>query len=417
MDPLLHSFILDHQNDDTDRLLLARRDRWPGVDVPLAVSCIQSRRKLKDKLPSWYGHTDLILPLALSAEQCSSERTAAYKASYAAEIYASTGGATPPRIADLTGGLGVDSAAFSAVASAVLYNEMNPALVAAARHNFPILGAGGIIVSDCCISPSDGSLKRALGSFGPDIVFLDPARRSAGGRKVFRLSDCTPDVLTLKEELLDVCGNILLKISPMADISQVCRELGGTVREIRIVESCGECKELLVWLCRGWEGNCSITVVTDAVIEGKTLPFRFTVEEESGAVPVFVREPLSGYLFEPGKAFLKSGAFNLISTRFNIRKFAPSTHLYLSDDTSGLAQWGRVYAIEEWLPMSKAAVKDVGSRFAGADVTARNAHMTSDELSARLGKKRAGNPSTVIDRHIFAAGTSERVLLMVCRRV
>jgi len=418
VDPLLHKFIIDHQDDDLDKLLLARRDRWPGIDVPLAVNCIKSRRKLKDKLPSWYAHTDLLLPLPLSAEQCSSGRTAAYKAAFAAELYAASGGRERPRIADLTGGLGVDSAAFSVAADAVLYNEMQPALAEAAQHNFPLLGFPDITVTNCCLSPGDGSLASILGSFGPDLLFLDPARRSAGGQKVFRLADCSPDVILLKDELLEACPNVLLKISPMADITQICRELGSCVREVRIVESAGECKELLVWLSRGWKGELSLAVVTDAVIDGTAQPLRFTAAEESAASAVFAEAGsfAEGFLFEPGKALLKSGAFNLLCSRFHLRKLAPSTHLYLCCDPSGLECWGKVFVIEECLPLSKAAIKEVGARYPGAAVTARNAHMTSDELAARLASKRITGASKADDRHIFAAGTSSGVFLYVCKR-
>lgn len=419
MDPLLHNFIIDHQDDDTDRLLLARRDRWTGIDVPLAVNCIISRRKLKDKLPSWYAHTDLMLPLPLSAEQCSSVRTAAYKTAFAAEIYASTGAPGRPRIADLTGGLGVDSAAFSEVAESVLYNEMQPVLSDAARHNFPILGLTGITVRNNCLTPSDGSLNTILDGFAPDIIFLDPARRSAGGQKVFRLADCSPDILQIKDELLAACPDVLLKLSPMADISQICRELGGCVREVRVVETGGECKELLVWLERNWSGPYSVAVVTDPVIDGTVQPFRFLPMDESLASARFVSDGHDAdFLFEPGKALLKSGSFNLISSRFNLLKLAPSTHLYLCSDPSIVSAWGKVFRIVECLPMSKTSIKNLGSRFHGASVTARNAHMTSEELAARLVSKHDADVVPAEVYHIFAAGIAKSaVVLYVCKRL
>ena len=42
----LAEFISVHLNDDTSRLLLAK-DKWPEIDMNLAVNCIESRRKLK----------------------------------------------------------------------------------------------------------------------------------------------------------------------------------------------------------------------------------------------------------------------------------------------------------------------------------------------------------------------------------
>ena len=49
----LAEFISVHLNDDTSRLLLAK-DKWPEIDMNLAVNCIESRRKLKGKVQDWY---------------------------------------------------------------------------------------------------------------------------------------------------------------------------------------------------------------------------------------------------------------------------------------------------------------------------------------------------------------------------
>ena len=57
-----------------------------------------------------------------------------------------------------------------------------------------------------------------LGDFRPDIIFMDPARRSADGSKVFLLEHCSPDVLSLRDELFSLSRYIMLKVSPMADI-------------------------------------------------------------------------------------------------------------------------------------------------------------------------------------------------------
>ena len=161
-------FVLEHENDDTARLLLSK-GRWKDVDIDLAVNTILSRRKLRDKVPAWYSHAGLVYPAKLSAEQCSSQDTAGYKAGLALRLHRGQAEncshlhrssravsildapedwnnplpAPDLHIADLTGGLGVDSWAFSKVAGSVFYNEMDPALAHAARHNFLTLGASG----------------------------------------------------------------------------------------------------------------------------------------------------------------------------------------------------------------------------------------------------------------------------------
>ncbi len=182
-------FILAHEGDDLGKLALARERYVTEVeDFDLALTTLEVRRKLREKVPQWYAIPALRYPLRVSGEQCSSTETARYKATVAAA-------AAKGCLADLTGGLGVDSWAFAQVFDRVLYNEMRPELADAARHNFAALGLSDVTLS--CAELVAGKLPLILGSFHPDILFLDPARRASDGRKVFRLEDCQPDVLQL----------------------------------------------------------------------------------------------------------------------------------------------------------------------------------------------------------------------------
>ena len=118
----LERFVSEHIGDDVTRLVLDR-DKWPDIDMDLAVNCIESRRKLKGKVQEWYDEPRLVFPRRLSAEQCSSSATGTYKAGLAKMItdLSSHNRASEIRIADLTGGLGVDSWFFSKKFSTVLY--------------------------------------------------------------------------------------------------------------------------------------------------------------------------------------------------------------------------------------------------------------------------------------------------------
>jgi len=247
----LRQFVADHFEDDTMRLVLDK-DKWQGIDVDVAVNSIEVRRKVRSKLPSWYLHAGIIYPTRLCAEQCSSEETAGYKASVLSRVVGEGF-----KVADLTGGLGVDSVAFAGVASEVLYNEMNPSLAAVAPGNFAELGVNNIVVHSQELSA--GSLGEILGDFRPDVIFLDPARRASDGRKVFLLEDCSPDVLKLKDDLLAAAPFLFLKLSPMADISMAVGRLGN-VKEVHVVAYGGECKELLLLLERGFDGAYSMFV-------------------------------------------------------------------------------------------------------------------------------------------------------------
>ena len=461
-------FIVENGNADTVRLVMACKE-WPVPEdaelaeldaKSLAVNTIEGRRRLRKKLPEWVACTGLVYPSSLCAEQCSSSDTAWYKASIVQRIFneyvgtvasmvgdpcRTTGSATKGtesvpdknspttrnqsvtepaevtigtrktgRIADLTGGLGVDSWAFSEVAEEVLYNEMNPALAAAARHNFKALGITNIFIRNS--EATSDSLKDIFGDFRPDVIFLDPARRDSAGKKVFLLEDCSPDVLKILPELFGISRFVLLKLSPMADITMAVERLDRTyeeylekasgkgwngqwVREVHVVASGGECKELLILLDGEWNEGYSLTCRED----GKTLTFK--PEEITKAKAGYPDSTFARIIFEPGKSLTKAGVSNAICERFGLVKLARFTHLYtisepLSDSeseqrTAPLKDFGKVFYVKEILPLNKSSMKDVGKRYPHSEVSAKNIPMSSDELRTRL-KVKSGD-----DAHIF----------------
>ena len=410
-------FIVAHEADDLARLALSR-DRYAAEveDFDMALTTLEVRRKLRLKVPEWYAVPSLRYPFRLSGEQCSSAETASYKAAVASVA----GG----RIADLTGGLGVDSWAFSKVAAAVLYNEMKPELAAAAEHNFRELRVENVTVRNCRLEP--GNVDEVLDGFEPDIIFLDPARRSEDGRKVFRLEDCQPDVLKLLPELFSAAPLVLLKLSPMADITLVCKQLQG-VKEVHVVAADGECKELLLLLERGYEGNFTTVIyengsIIQAAAEGGVLKPMATLGLVRGRGPQ--AEPVGGVakrrfenttlcdgvsLFEPGKALLKAGAFDL-PCQFGLEKIGRHTHLYTGLVPEELKPFGKCFEILEVLPLNNKTIKELGKRYPQASVTARNIPLTSDQLRKKLGVKDGGSV------HIFGLHSDEENsnLLLVC---
>ena len=415
------SFILEHAGDDPARLLLSR-DRWDGINIYLAVNTIQARSRLARKLPSWHAVPSLTYPLPLAAEQCSSEDTALHKASVAISLFEEQDVTVPAedclrrtlsthgqngrvrgdnpcgkslRIADLTGGMGVDSWAFAKAGAEVLYNEADGKLAEAARHNFKELGINNISVSNRKVE--QGNVADILDGFSPDMIYLDPARRGDGGKRVFALEDCSPDLVAMKEELLGNARFVMAKISPMADISRTVSLLGPHVREVHAVSSGGECKEILVILDIEYSGEPEII----AWQNGNEL--RFTMEEEHRSRAVFpeadrLTADTYPFLFRPGASLTKAGAFNLICSRFGLVKLAPSTHLYFCGSTvrdlEGLGRFHRISGIKE---MTGKAVRETGKAYPQAEVTAKNIGMDGDALRKKLGCAGGG------DTHIFGA--------------
>ena len=405
----LTAFVQEHIGDDLTRLVLDRK-KWPDIDMDLAVSCIQSRRKLKGKVQEWYMNPDLIFPAGLSAEQCSSTATGIYKSGLALRI----ADGRPFRLADLTGGLGVDSWYFSKKASQVWYHEMQEKLCIAAEHNFQSLNAENIIVRNVISTPEtiDGILSEAR----PDIVYMDPARRGEGGKKVFLIEECTPDVLTLKEQIFRHCRHILLKLSPMADITMACSRLGGTCREVHIVAAGGECKELLIWMDREWSGEYAITAVELPSSYPDMAPASFSFlpsEEKASTSPTRSCNDVSGFLFEPGKSLMKAGCFNLIANRFGLMKLGASTHYYVTESAAKadeLKPYGKVYMILSVQPLDKRSIKAAGASYPHAEVTARNIPMDTETLRKKLGV------SSGDDAHIFGLKSDTLGNLLIITR-
>lgn len=392
-------FIAAHSDADVPKLLLSCRE-WPKLSEEkaavglspkdLTANTILARQKLRKKLPEWHGRTDLLYPDTLCAEQCSSSGTARYKARLAERIMAEYGDGRPGFIADLTGGLGADAWAFSSVAKEVLYNDMNPALATAAKHNFSRLGAMNISVRGEEIRP--GNLASIL--LKPaDIIFLDPARRDGAGKKVFLLEDCSPDVTKLLPELLGKTRHVLLKLSPMADIVMIVRRLReaglcgchGLIREIHAVAEGGECKEVLAWLDSGWKDDEYELICSE---NGHILSFKRSEIDSATALERPSMDELQ-YLFEPGKSITKSGAFNAICGRFGLKKLSAHTHLYSLDAdnkelTQNLKHFGKIFKVLEIRPLNNGSIKDLGKIYTHAAVSARNIPLTSDQLQKKL---------------------------------
>ena len=431
----LTAFVQEHIGDDLTRLILDRK-KWPDIDMDLAVSCIQSRRKLKGKVQEWFSNPELVFPVGLSAEQCSSTATGIYKSGLALKI----ADGEPFRLADLTGGLGVDSWYFSKKAEQVWYHEMQEKLCTAAEHNFQKLNAENIIVRNRISTPE--TIEDLLSEARPDIVYMDPARRGEGGKKVFLIEECTPDVLTLKEQIFKHCRHILLKLSPMADITMACSRLGTTCREVHIVATGGECKELLIWMDREWSGEYTITAVElpsdypdmspatfsfsgseEKIATASTRPRNDVMLSSRGESSLSSRaesslssraESRDLFLFEPGKALMKAGCFNMIANSFGLCKLGVSTHYYVTespDKADELKPYGKVYMILSVQPLDKRSIKAAGAAYPRAEVTARNIPMDTETLRKKLGVT-SGD-----DAHIFGL-KSDNVgnLLLITRR-
>lgn len=389
--PETSRFIDEHRHDDV-RLLALQAGKYPDVDMTEAVVQIAGWQIAEKKVPSWAQTEGIRYPQHLSMEQCSSEVTARYKASL-------VGGDT---FADLTAGLGVDSSFIARRFRQADYVERQEVLCELARHNFPLLGVGHIRVHQ-----ADGT--EYLRTMDPvDCLFLDPARRDSHGGKTVAIADCEPNVCALEPLLIERGRVVMIKLSPMLDMASALNDLKH-VREIHIVAVNNECKELIIILKKqdlsSEQSNKEIVISCEQVVNNFVHQHvEFTLSQERNASCVMA-EQVEGYLYEPGAALLKAGAYRILSERYGVKKLHPNSHLYTSDTEIDFP--GRCFRV---IAVSGFGKKELKSFLAGVDkanLTVRNFPSSVADLRKKLKLKEGG------DVYLFATtlADGEKVLI------
>ena len=332
----LVQFVQDHLDGDPAQLLLTHQGKT-NVDLKAAIQQIQARQKVQKKLPTWVAHPSLIFPSGVSLEQSSSEITARFKASL-------VGG---HKLVDLTGGVGIDSYFLSEKFQSPVYCERQPDLAAITAHNFHILAPGRFEVH---VGDSLDYLQE-LGE-PVDLIYVDPARRGHHNQKLYKLSDCEPDLVQAWSLMASKAAEILIKASPMLDIKQALMELP-YLQQVWVVAVKNEVKEVLLsWKAKGKASCPQIHCVN--LHPGGDTTFSFTYEEEAMA-SIEMGEPDS-ILIEPHAALLKAGAFKAFAKRFSLIKLHPNSHLYTAKEVpSGIP--ARVFEIVQEVTQPKKELK------------------------------------------------------------
>ena len=355
------AFIREHTGDDVRQLAL-QAARYPLVDMRVAATQIEGRRLAAAKLPAWAATDGVMYPVRLSMEQCSSEATARYKASLVQGT----------RLADLTGGFGIDCSYMSERFDEATYIERNEELCRIARHNFGLLGLPIRVVN--------GNSAEVLPSMPvQDWIFLDPARRDGVGNKVVALSDCEPDVCQLEKLLLQKAARVMVKCSPMLDISLAISQLT-SVREVHVVSVGNECKELLLIL--GGTTGHGIEVRTVNFQGSGVQTFDYALEEEQAASCSYT-STVGRYLYEPNSSMMKAGCFRLPAGRYGLQKLHRNTHLYTSD-TLVPDFPGRVFEVKNIDGFGKNELKLLSSELKKANIAVRNFPERPEALRKRL---------------------------------
>lgn len=406
MNDKTREFVAMHRDEDVRELALKAK-RVEGLDLSLALDQIAGWQIASKKLPQWASYEGIIYPPHISMEQCSSQFTAQYKSEIAQTLLASAATVRArvsdsaesdmqtaknvfqlsdspesdtlvarSSMVDLTGGFGVDFSYLARGFSQATYVERQRHLCDLAEHNMAALG-----LDQARIVCGDG--VEYLRQMGPvDFIYLDPARRDEHGSRTYAIEDCTPNVFELRDLLLAKSQYTLVKLSPMLDWRKVVADFDGTVREVHIVATGNECKELLL-------------VLGQQVHEEPSAPRVFCVNDnqridyDSAAYTQGLRiggKPLpeaKNYLYEPNASIMKAGCFDLVEERFGVTQVGPSSHLFVS--ATPVADFpGRGFAIEAIGGMNKKDIKRLLNGTKQANIAVRNFPLTAPQLRKKL---------------------------------
>ena len=360
-------------------LLLSKK---PDLNSAFILTQINGLQKAKNKIPEFYNTPNITYPTKLSMEQCSSEKTGLYKSQLLE-------GET---LIDLTGGFGIDSFYFSKNFKDVTYIEQNQELFEIVKNNFEKFKVDNIELVNSTAEEFLSKINKKA-----DIAYIDPSRRNENQR-IFKLDECTPNVIELAPEIFKIANKILVKTAPLLDIKQSLKDLKH-VSQVWVISVDNDCKEVLYLLEKDNTKEPTISTINLTKIDQV---FQFNFQEEINANSNY-SEPLN-YLYEPNASVLKAGAFNGIAEKYELNKLAPNTHLYTSEELIENFP-GRTFKIEHVLPYSPKDFKEVD--IVKANVSCRNFKDNPKQVKKKLKLKDGG------EFYIFATTDLNNKLIMV----
>ena len=379
----VQDYIKNYSEDVTALALTG--SKFKNIETTELIQQIESYRRAKNKLPTWYNSDGILYPPKLNLEQTSSEITANYKSSL---VVGNT-------LADITGGFGVDSYYFAKQFRNVHHFEINEQLSEIASHNYKQLGVQNIK----CIAKN--GLQQVLKSVY-DVIYADPSRRHDAKGKVFFLKDCIPNMPVNLPRLLDHSPTILIKTSPMLDISVALKELNH-VYQIHIVAVNNEVKELLWLIKRGWREDPLIKTIN--ITRNTSEKFEFYMNQ---TVQVIYGGP-ERFLYEPNAALMKSGGFDVISEAYKVKKLHRHSHLYTGSLLRDFP--GRRFSIDKVVPYNKSSMR-TGITFDKANISIRNFPESVEKIRKKWKLKDGG------DRYLFFTTLeNDQKTMLICSKL
>ena len=351
-------FVAKYKDADLHSLLL-KKSPFPEVSIQELVQQIKGRKVAEKKFP-FLNQENIIFPPNLNLEQASSQDTADFKKQFF----------KGKKFVDLTCGFGIDAYFLSQNFEEITLIEQNTELLDIVKHNWEVLGRKANFINQ----KLEDFLKNNKEHF--DLIYLDPARRDNHNRKVFLLEDLSPNIIEIQEQLSDISTEILIKLSPLIDIQHLVSSLQN-IYKIWIIAVKNEVKEVLVYL-KKTENQPEISCIN---LQSSEPEFHFNLDDEKNCQSEFSIP--KKYIYIPNNSVLKSGAFNLVSEKFGLRKLHQNTHIYTSEEKIEHFP-GRIFETEE---INSKAIKK-GEQF---NIITKNFPLKPEEIKKKYKIKDGGN--------------------------
>lgn len=308
LQPEVQQIINDNLYADLHALLLSQKE-YNGVPIKEIVQQIECKKKTIKKLPTWFKTSNILYNEKINIEQTSSEITAIYKA----QLFSGK------KMIDLTAGFGIDAYYFAKQFESVVLCELNNELLKKVQHNYQQLH-----VSNALFHIGDGLKYLQSQTQSVDLIYLDPARRLAN-QKVFLLEDCMPNVVEAQPLLLEKSQRVLIKLSPLFDLTEITRKLQ-CVKRIYCIAVKNEMKEVLVELERNYQGESTIICENLETLQPR---YEFSINTQPF---ITYANTVEKFIYEPSTSIYKAGTYDAVAAQFQLKKLAPHSHIYTSTD-------------------------------------------------------------------------------------
>lgn len=380
----LQSFLKDYAGLSSLQLKKLFPDTYKLLSAQLALY-----PKAALKLPDFTSNCCYLT--TKSYEQASSEALAKYKSS----LYAGN------TLIDLTGGLGIDDIAFSRKFRSVISVDPDEELNLLAEVNFAKLGINNIT------RVTSKAEEFILDYVSADLIYIDSDRRTdISGKKSVTLHNASPDIFKILNRLNEITPLILLKLSPLVDITYLRKSLK-KIKEIRVISLENEVKEILVLLDRNQDRETKIAAVD--------IPKNGNVKEYftgTGSSRVNLVSGEQNYFFEPSSSLIKSGLAGKYAAEHNLTAVSPGS-LYFSSAIEQKGLMGRFFNIITKMPFSASVLKKYLSaqKISQANISCRNFPMKPEEIKKTCRLKDGGE-----EYFFFTSDKKKNKLFFHCRR-